>query len=270
MLYPWIHYRRSLYSRIGADARMKILTLDIECMPNTVYVWDLRNNNYISPSQVVDYAHLACVAYKFLGEPVKFAVAPKYEPMMTGPYYTLRHLWEALDEADVVVTFNGKKFDIPRLNSAFKEAGFDAPSPYQQVDLYQLIRKTFYWPSMKLDEICKILLGDQKRGHEGLNLWIRCMNGDPDAWRIFQEYNEKDVLLTEELYLDIRGWLPNQPNALLYDENPEIRGCPTCGSGSFQRRGTRQLATGTYQQYQCNDCRSWFREVKRINGSTVR
>jgi hypothetical protein len=238
-------------------------------MPNTVHVWDLRNVHYIAPVQVVEYAHFACAAYKFLDEPIQFVYADRYMPDKFS--YGLDKLWQAMDKADAIVTYNGKKFDIPRLNAAFKQGGLDGlPSPYHQIDLFQGIRKTFSWPSLKLDEVAKILLDDHKKEHEGHNLWTRCMAGDPEAWSTFREYCEQDVLLTEKLYLDVRGWLPGHPNVLLHEELPGQTACPTCGSDSFQRRGTRQLATGIYQQFQCNSCRTWFRNVKRIDGATVR
>jgi DNA polymerase elongation subunit (family B) len=249
---------------------MKILTLDIEMMPNTVHVWDLRNVHYIAPNQVVEYAHFACAAYKFLGEPIQFAVSDRYEhAVVDREYGHVGDLWEAMDTADAIVTYNGKKFDIPRINAMFKQAGFNSPSPYHQIDLFQGIRKTFSWPSLKLDEVSKILLGDHKVEHEGHNLWVRCMAGDPEAWRLFREYCEKDVLLTEDLYLDVRGWLPNHPNVLLYDENPGQLSCPVCG-GRIHRRGERQLATGIYERYQCTECFAWSKKVKRLDGATVR
>lgn len=255
----------------GDGARMsdiKILTLDIEMMPNLVHVWDLRNVHYISPNQVMEYAHFACAAYKFLDEPIQFVYADRYMPDYSSQ--GLSHLWKAMDEADAIVTYNGKKFDIPRLNAAFIEAGFNGlPSPYHQIDLFQGIRKTFSWPSLKLDEVSKILLDDHKVAHEGHNLWVRCMAGDLEAWRLFREYCEQDVLLTEKLYLKTRAWLPNHPNVLLYDENPGQLSCPVCG-GRIHRRGERQLATGIYERYQCTECFAWSKKVKRLDGATVR
>ncbi|NIV35232.1 MAG: hypothetical protein GWN58_38990, partial [Anaerolineae bacterium] len=48
----------------------------------------------------------------------------------------LEGAWELLDEADAVVHYNGKKFDIPTLNREFVKYGFTPPSPYKQIDLY--------------------------------------------------------------------------------------------------------------------------------------
>jgi hypothetical protein len=248
---------------------LKTLTLDIEMAPNIVHRWQLYGNDSTALSQLIVPQELMCVAYKWYGEDPQFVMAPSFQHFMPDED-ELVYLYEAVNEADCLITYNGKKFDLPRLNTAFKEAGFTAPKPYAHIDLYQVIRKEFGNASNKLDYLTNRWLGHGKVTHEGHDLWVKCMMGDPEAWRKMREYNLGDAVITEELYDDIKGWIPSHPNILLYDENPEIKGCPKCGSGHFQSRGARRLATGVYNQYQCQSCFGWFRDVKRLNGSTVR
>lgn len=251
---------------------MRILTVDIEMAPNIVHRWQLYGNDTTGLNQLIQPQELMCVAYKWLGEDeVFFVYGNAYNHMAEEVYGGgLYELWQAINEADCLITYNGKKFDIPRLNTAFLEAGYTPPKPYVHIDLYQVIRKEFGNPSNKLDYITNRLFGHGKISHEGHDLWVKCMMGDADAWRRMKEYNCGDVVITEELYLYVRGWVPGHPNVLLYEELPGQIACPTCGSDNFQRRGPRQLATGIYQQYRCSDCGAWFREVKRIDGTTVR
>lgn len=248
---------------------MKILTLDIEMAPNIVHRWQLYGNDTTALSQLIQPQEMMCAAYKWYGEEPLFVMAPGYQHFMPDED-ELIYLWEAVNEADMLITFNGKKFDLPRLNTAFLEAGYGPPKPYAHVDLYQVMRKEFGNPSNKLDYLTNRLLGHGKVEHEGHDLWVKCMMGDVEAWRKMIKYNLGDVVITEELYDYVKGWIPSHPNILLYDELPGQTACPTCGSGNFQRRGPRQLATGIYQQYRCSDCGAWFREVKRLDGATVR
>lgn len=249
---------------------MKILTLDIEMAPNIVHRWQLYGNDTTALTQLVQPQEMMCAAAKWYDiEKPMFYMAPAYAHHMPDEWI-LEDLYDAVNLADVLVTYNGKKFDIPRLNTAFLEAGFTPPKPYQHIDLYQVVRKEFGNPSNKLDYLTNRLLGHGKVTHEGHDLWVKAMMGDPDAWRRMKEYNIGDVVITEELYDYIKGWIPNHPNVLLYDENPGLKACPKCGSSHYQSRGTRQLATGIYDQYQCQRCFGWFRDVKRIDGSTVR
>lgn len=253
---------------------VKILTLDIETTPNIIYDFQLWGNRNTGVSQIIKPSELLCVAYKWHGqEDVFFSYGPNYEfaaLWQDKPYYTLRHLYEAVNEADAIVTYNGKKFDIPKLNSAFIEAGFDVPKPYAQIDLYLVVRKMFGWPSNKLDFVAQKLLGVGKKPHEGFELWAKCIEGDQDAWTTMQAYNEQDVVITEMLYDKLKPWIPSHPNVLLYTDDPSGIACTYCGSLNYQKRGPRQLATGIYQQYRCNDCGAWFRLTKRQDGSTVR
>lgn len=254
----------------GVDARMKILTLDVETTPNLAHVWQLWGQQNVGLNQLMESSELLCAAWKWHDDSrTQFCVGPSFHKFMIGEW-PLAALYEAVNMADAIVTYNGKKFDMPRLNSAFIENGFDVPAPYQQIDLYQTVKRVFGWPSMKLDYVAGKLLGENKVKHEGHDLWVKCMAGDPEAWARMREYNMQDVVITEKLYDKLLPWIPNHPNVLLYGEDPTGRACPTCGSLHYQQRGTRQLATGIYVQYNCNDCGAWFRDTKRRDGSTVR
>lgn len=250
---------------------MKLLTVDIETTPNLAHVWQLWGQQNIGLNQLMESSELLCAAYKWHDiDSTFFIYGPNYADVDPGNGWGLSDLYDAINLADAVITYNGKKFDIPRLNSAFIENGFDVPAPYHQIDLYQTVKRVFGWPSMKLDYVAGKLLGENKVKHEGHDLWVKCMAGDPDAWARMREYNMQDVVITEKLYDKLKPWIPNHPNVLLYEENPAFRACPKCGSEHYQKRGFLAKITGTYQKYQCQDCKGWFSDNKRIDGSTVR
>jgi uncharacterized protein YprB with RNaseH-like and TPR domain len=112
-----------------------------------------------------------------------------------------------LDLADVVMTWNGRKFDIPHLNREFLGLGFSPPSPYQQIDLYQVVKKNFLFPSNKLQYVSQALGLDGKVAHEGHGLWVACMEGDPEAWALMERYNKQDVWMLEEIYGRVQPWI---------------------------------------------------------------
>ncbi len=251
---------------------MKLLTIDLEMTPNLAHIWQLWGNQHVGLNQLMESSELLCASYKWHHDPDPvFVVGPRYENLygeaVAYPEATLQELWTAVDEADAVITYNGKKFDIPRMNSAFIEAGLDCPQPYHQIDLYQVVRKTFGWPSMKLDYVAQRLLGEGKVKHEGHELWVKCMAGDPVAWNDMMVYNMVDTVRTEQLYDKLLPWIPGHPNAQLYND---LKGCVKCGSERIQKRGFAAASTGRYQQYQCQSCKGWFRDVRRIDGSQFR
>ena len=238
---------------------MKILLLDIETSPNTAHVWGLWQQN-VSINQLMESSYVLCYAAKWLGdEDIYFDSVHQSKPKIM-----LKGIHALLDSADAVIHYNGTKFDIPTLNKEFLLNKLLPPSPYKQIDLLRVVRSNFRFPSNKLDYVSQRLGLGKKHAHEGHDLWVKCMNGDKDAWKRMEEYNIQDVVLLESLYDNLLPWIKNAPNRNLYQD---ITGCPTCGSTRLQKRGTAVSTTGSYQRYQCRDCGSWSQGTKSVKKS---
>jgi|SRR5687768_143745 len=236
---------------------MKTLFLDIETAPNTAYVWGLFKET-IPLARLIESRYILCWAAKWEGKNNGV-----YFDSIQGrkhPKEMLTRVHGLLDEADTVVHYNGTSFDIPTLNKEFLTNGFSPPSPYKQIDLLRVVRKQFSFTSNKLDHVSKELELTNKVDHMGFELWVRCMQDDPEAWALMEEYNIGDLYPLEELYNKIRPWIPNHPNQGLYSEDKAI--CPTCGGKHYHRRGTLTTRAGIYERYQCQDCGTWFRGNK--------
>jgi DNA polymerase elongation subunit (family B) len=235
---------------------MKILLLDIETSPNTAHVWGLWQQN-VSINQLMESSYVLCYAAKWLGEDdIYFDSVHQSKPKTM-----LKGIHALLESADAVIHYNGTKFDIPTLNKEFLLTKLLPPSPYKQIDLLRVVRSNFRFPSNKLDYVSQRLGLGKKHAHEGHDLWVKCMNGDKDAWKRMEEYNIQDVVLLESLYDNLLPWIKNAPNRNLYQD---ITGCPTCGSTHLQKRGTAVSTTGSYQRYQCRGCGSWAQGTKSI------
>ncbi len=236
---------------------MKILLLDIETAPNLVHVWGLWNQNVGVP-QIIDSGYVLSWAAKWYGDK---------EIMFDSGYHTshkrmLKRMYKLLSEADVVVHYNGTKFDIPTLNKEFVKVGMTPPAPFKQIDLLRTVRNQFRFPSNKLDYVAKALGLGGKKHHKGHELWIGCMNNDPESWDMMAEYNVRDVELLEMLYEKLKPWIKGHPNVGLYTDAGMV--CPTCGSDHVHKRGFAYSSTRKYQRYQCKDCGTWFREKSMI------
>lgn len=175
------------------------------------------------------------------------------------PKTMLKGIHALVSEADVVVHYNGTKFDMPTLNKEFLLYDIPPPAPYKQVDLLKQVRSQFRFPSNKLDYVAQRLGLGQKVKHEGHELWVACMAGDPEAWKRMEEYNKHDVVLLEKLYNKLLPWIKHHPNRNIFSED---RCCPTCGSTKLQKRGFNVTMTAQYQRYVCKDCRSWCQETR--------
>lgn len=236
---------------------MKVLLLDIETAPHRVYAWGLWDQN-IALNQIEEPGYTMCWAAKWLGKKsIYFKGLNKHskKEMVQGIY-------DLVDEADVVVHYNGTKFDMPTLNQEFALLGLSKPAPYKQVDLLRTVRKQFRLPSNKLSYVSRYLGLGEKETHKGMALWRECMAGDAKAWRAMERYNKQDVRLLEQMYDKLRPWIDGHPNVALYDGSETVR-CPRCGGENLQKRGYAYTPTMQYQQYRCSDCGAWSRE--RLN-----
>lgn len=234
---------------------MKTLLLDIETAPNLVHVWGLWQQN-VHIGQIIDAGYVLCWAAKWYGnKEVMFDSVHQSKPLKM-----LKRIHKLIDEAEVVVHYNGRSFDMPTLNKEFIVAKMTPPSPYKQVDLCRVAKEAFRFPSNKLEYIAKTLGLGEKTKHEGHELWIKCMKDDPEAWARMETYNRNDVVLLEAVYDRMRPWVKSHPNHGLYDE-PGLPVCVACGSGHLQRRGFARTTVGKYVRYQCTDCGTWSREA---------
>lgn len=242
----------------------KILLLDIETAPHRVFAWGLWGQD-IHLDQIEAPGYTICWAAKWLhGSRMMFE---KIGTTARTRKQMLLAIHKLLDEADVVVHYNGMKFDIPTLNGEFLAHGLRPPSPYHQVDLLATARRAFKLASNKLDYVASHLGITGKVRHKGMELWLGCMQGDPASWRTMERYNKRDVVILEKVYLRALPWIEQHPNHGMWNED-ERPACPNCGSFQLQRRGVRRTLTRQYHQYVCKACGRWSRARLSVKGKS--
>lgn len=252
----------------------RILVLDIETSPNLAHVWRLFQQN-VSLSQLREVGQVISFAAQWHGEKrVEFHSDFNFETEeLTGHKAMVQRAFEMIDEADMVVHYNGNHFDIPHLNREFLLQDLGLPSPHKNIDLLQTVRRRFRFASNKLDHVAQQLGVGGKVQHTGFDLWRRCLDGDPAAWRMMRRYNKGDVRITDKVYTKVRPWIANHPHVGLFvdDSKGMVEDvCSRC-KGRLIRRGKRIVAqTRAYHRYQCVDCKSWHRGRTSIASVDVR
>jgi hypothetical protein len=244
---------------------VKILLLDIETAPNLAYVWGTWKQN-ISMDKIVAKGHVLCWAAKWYGEDTVHFRSTDGKKLSTK--LMLKDMHNLLSEADAVVHYNGKSFDIPTLNKEFVVAGMTPPAPYKQIDLLEVVRDRFRFPINKLDYVVQALGIGKKVRHAGFQMWIDCMAGDEAAWEMMEEYNRGDVVVLEKLYDRLKPWIRNHPNMGMFTDG---KVCTNCGEKHLQKRGTHPVRESVYQRYVCMACGTWMRgkEVLRKAKTTL-
>lgn len=241
----------------------KILIIDIETSPNLAHVWSLWNVN-VGLNQLLESGEVICFAAKWRGAKKTMFYSTHHH----GKKRMIDAAHQLLHEADIVVHYNGKRFDIPHLNREFLEAGLQPPAPYSQVDLFQTAKKTFRFPSNKLDYIAQTLDIGAKTQHAGHTLWLDCLNGNAKAWKTMKEYNIHDVELTERLYDRLLPWIHPHPNVNLYTDLED--NCPQCSGADLKLDGKAYTTLGVFQRYQCRDCGKYSRGKHKLGSLDVR
>lgn len=244
----------------------KILTFDVETSPIEAYVWGLWDQNVGIDFVKTDWTIFSWAA-KWLGKrEVLFQSAGGRGPgKVRDDKPLLQGLRDLLDEADIVIAQNGKRFDVRKVNARLIQHGIAPPSPYRVIDTMLVAKKYFAFTSQKLAWTSRLLTDTPKSDHKrfpGFELWAECLKDNPAAWAEMEKYNKRDVRATEKLYLKLRPWIENHPNLGVYapaDDDKPV--CPKCGSGKMVRQSKRPSVKqqGVYWRYCCSDCGGWAR-----------
>ena len=226
----------------------KILILDIETKPAKAYVWRAYGEQNIGVEQIIDPGSIICVGAKWLGGRETFL----FSEWEHGEYEMLSYIHEMMEEADAVITYNGDKFDLPKLQGAFLLVGLNPSPPLTSIDVVKSVRKLGYFVN-RLAFIGPFLNVGAKIKHEGFELWVKVMEGDKKAQKRMSKYCKQDVLLLEKLYIKIRPFIHNHPHL----GELKSSSCGACSSYSLQSRGYRRTKTMRIQRLQCQVCGSW-------------
>lgn len=224
----------------------KILVIDIEWAPATAYVWQMWDQN-ISPDQLIDEGGLLCFSAHWIGtKSYEF-----YSRWDDGDEAMAKAAYNLLEEADAVVTYNGNKYDLPKLRGHLLLNGLPDTPPPTSIDLLKTV-KGLGFVMNKLAYIAPLLQVGQKMKHEGFNLWRSVLNGDPKAQKRMMKYCIQDVRVTTKLYERVKPYIKDHPQI---GEAPGA--CGNCGSDHLQKRGYRRTKYFKIERLQCVSCGSW-------------
>jgi hypothetical protein len=253
----------------------KVLVFDIETSPILARVWSIWQQN-VGLNQIKEDWFVLSWAAKWLGvdgvmyQDLRGIIddGDKYhqdKPILAG-------IWNLLNDADIVITQNGKKFDQKKLNSRFILNGFQPPSHFKHIDTLQIAKSVFGFTSNKLeyltDKLCTKYKKQVHRDFSGFELWKECLADNPDAWDCMEKYNKYDVLSLEELYYILAPWDRKHPNFALLtgSETPVCR----CGSTEFTRNGYAYTQVSKFQKYRCKKCGAETRGRTNVLDKDVR
>jgi hypothetical protein len=231
----------------------KILVLDIETLPGKAHIWSLQQQ-FINPEMIIQDWCILGWAAKWLFSPDLYSdILTPGEATEHNDKRIMQSLWQYLESADVVIGHNIYDFDRRRINGRMMVHHIQPPSFYKCIDTLRGLKKVSEHTSHKLAFINPSLGLTGKIETGGFELWSRCDAGDKESLALMEQYNKGDVLATEELYMELRAWLPNHPNLALYCEgNGEC--CPKCMGDKLEYTGHYSTYANLYRSYRCLNC----------------
>ena len=233
----------------------KILFFDIESSPVEGLTWGLRETDVV---HVKRNSHLLSFAAKWAHEkktscyalpdfPNTFKKDPRDDSKLA------RKLHEVLSSADIIVAHNAQ-FDIRKSWGRFLYHRIPAPPPARVFCTLKTARKHFFLDSNRLDALAKLLLGEGKLKHSGMSMWVRCLEGDPAAFREMKKYNIVDVQILERVFNRLVPYSTSFPDLNMWTK---AGACPSCQSTHVTQRGFNVAKTRRTQRLQCQSCGHW-------------
>jgi len=238
------------------SGKAKVLVFDLECSGRLAYVYDWYETNVV---EEVRPQLLLALSWKWLGEKEAHGLTI-YDRQSIDPYddrMLVAELWNLLDEADIVIAYNGRRFDCRMANTFFLRHKMSPPSPYKIVDPLQTMKGKFRLGCNKLDYVGQFLEQGRKTEETYKDCWKALLEGNKEEKRQASEtmnrYCIQDTALLEKVYLQILPFIDNHPNMSLYGE-PEV--CPRCGENEgFKIKAYRRTGAQINGiQYRCNHC----------------
>jgi hypothetical protein len=243
----------------------KILLFDIETSMIQAYIWGLWNQNIGINSIIKDW-YVICWSARWLGDTKmihdSIHLHGKKLPFSDYEEKVVIALWKLLDEADIVIAFNGKKFDKKKMNAKFFEYGLLEPTPYKVIDPMLIVKGNFALTSNKMDFVVRYVKdNDEGKSSTNIGLWHKCMNNDIPSLDYMLEYCDQDIEVLEKVYMAVRHWDKNSPNLALHYKDNKPR-CNGCGSTDLQKleNKTTHTTLSTFSVFRCNGCGKVLRD----------
>lgn len=210
-------------------------------------MWQPWKEN-ILPEKIIEDGGVLCIGMKWLGDKRAYL----FSEWEHGHIEMLRRAHALMSEADAVITYNGDRYDLPKLNGEFLLHGFPPPPPPTSIDLIKTIKKLGFFMN-RLAFVGPFLGLGNKTKHEGFSLWVKVLEGDVKAQTRMSKYCLQDVTLTEKLYKKVLPYIKNHPHL----GKTAGHACGACGSTHLQSRGYRRTKAFKIQRIQCQKCSSW-------------
>lgn len=245
---------------MGSERR--VLFWDVETAPTLAYLWGPRTE-YVNREMWTHERFMLTWSAKWRGEETVYSRRlTSRQAQEQDDRDIVLALAALLRRADVAVAHNGDKFDLKVLRTRLAILDEEPLGPIETIDTLKWAKSTFSFSYNRLDYIGHLLTGDGKHHHGGFDMWREAYMGNVKALRQMEEYNQRDVVLLEEVFEKLYPHAHGVPRLALADRDE----CAHCGAGREHliRKGRWVTSVHQYQRFQCKKCRRFSRSRRSL------
>lgn len=170
-------------------------------------IFDLEMSNLNA-----DFGILLCgVVKEYQGKSVILRLddMPGYKKDMGSDRLLAIALREAIQPFDIIVTYNGRRFDVPYLNSRL--AKYEEPPLERQkhIDLLYTVRYGLKLHSASLNSVQQFFELPTAKTQMEAARWIRALTGSKTDFDYIVDHCVKDVKLLEEVFNRVKHLVRN-------------------------------------------------------------
>jgi len=224
-----------------------------------ILFWDIEATNLVA-----NIGNILCIGYKILGEKTKVLSVRNYKGFKADPTddkRLVKDFAEILTSCDMMVTWYGKKFDLPFLSSRLLYHGLKPTPSIPHFDGWYVAKYRLRLHSNRLASVQDFLELPSAKTPLSFRELSRSRAGHVPSLKSIEHHCYMDVEVLEQAYHKLKPYAgAYHPNlaALGYERNI----CPACGGKRIQSRGFMVAQTRVYRRHQCVECGNWFRSTQ--------
>ncbi len=179
-----------------------------------------------------DLGLIYCMGWKVLGEK-QIHLESVWDTKQRDPLddkKLCKRLKEILETADMLVTFNGIKCDVPFLQTRLIHHRLGALKPIAHKDVYYTAKFKLKLSRNRLYDVQTFLGFKNKKTPVDLLQWLKALIGNKAAQQEILTHCRQDVLVLEDAYLELRPLMLSHPRLEGYGA------CNKCGAGLIKNK----------------------------------
>ena len=251
------------------DDKVNVLFWDLESSLMEGMFFRIWQEN-IQFKRITKQSHLLTASWAFNDEPVQGVRVTPDDVATSNDFDIVVKMVQAINKADIIVTFNGKRFDSKLLNTRALFWGLPPIKPVKHIDLFEQSKRLFKFPSNSMQNI-SMYLGENGKLINASDLWERCANHKnydecDNALEEMLTYCNQDIEATRDLFYRYQGRMKGVPNIATITndkKSTEHLRCTHCGSLDVDKMNEKTYTTASsFNLYRCGDCKGISRVTK--------